>query len=58
VGNIPAADFGRYGENSEVVASSRTSLIPTIAREQHVSLEAAQWMLTLTLPGCAPRSTG
>jgi MFS family permease len=26
-----------------------TPLIPTIAREQHVSLEAAQWMLTLTL---------
>lgn len=26
-----------------------TPLIPTIAREQHVSLEAAQWLLTLTL---------
>jgi MFS family permease len=26
-----------------------TPLIPTIAREQHVTLEAAQWLLTLTL---------
>ena len=26
-----------------------TPLIPTISRDMHVSLEAAQWMLTLTL---------
>ncbi len=26
-----------------------TPLIPTIAEEQHVSLESAQWLLTITL---------
>src|SRR4051795_7266400 len=35
--------------NVSVQSTLGTPLIPTIAREQHVSLEAAQWMLTLTL---------
>jgi MFS family permease len=37
------------GMTVSVQSTLGTPLIPTIAREQHVSLEAAQWMLTLTL---------
>src|SRR4051812_18426796 len=37
------------GMTVSVQSTLGTPLIPTIAREQDVSLEAAQWMLTLTL---------
>src|SRR3954451_21663006 len=39
------------GMTVSVQSTLGTPLIPTIAREQHVSLEGAQWMLTLTLLG-------
>lgn len=32
-----------------VIATLGTPMVPTIAREQNVSLEAAQWLLTITL---------
>lgn len=32
-----------------VVATLGTPMVPTISREQHVSLSDAQWMLTITL---------
>jgi predicted MFS family arabinose efflux permease len=37
------------GLTVSVQSTLGTPLIPTIAREQHVSLETAQWMLTITL---------
>src|SRR4051794_15463176 len=37
------------GMTVSVQSTLGTPLIPTIAAEQHVSLETGQWMLTLTL---------
>ena len=37
------------GLTVSVMSTLGTPLIPTIAGEQHVSLDTAQWMLTVTL---------